>query len=70
MAEDLRQLPGVPRVATGVVRFGDDWPGIFIRGDEAIAMADRLSMLDRGQPACVIDEVVTFLRSCRVNGGI
>lgn len=23
------------RVETGVVQFGDDWPGVFIRGDDA-----------------------------------
>jgi hypothetical protein len=31
-----RELPAaVPRVETGPVRFGDDWPGVFIRGDNA-----------------------------------
>ena len=29
----------VERVETGVVRFGDDWPGVFIRGDNALAYA-------------------------------
>ncbi len=30
----VRLLPAVEqRVETGVVQFGDDWPGIFIRGD-------------------------------------
>lgn len=24
-----------PRVETGAVQFGDDWPGLFIRGDGA-----------------------------------
>ena len=24
-----------PRIETGVVSFGDDWPGVFIRGDNA-----------------------------------
>jgi hypothetical protein len=26
---------GLPRVETGAVQFGDDWPGLFIRGDNA-----------------------------------
>lgn len=26
---------GMGRIETGVVQFGDDWPGIFIRGDNA-----------------------------------
>jgi len=32
----IRQLPVVEdRVETGTVRFGDDWAGVFIRGDTA-----------------------------------
>lgn len=30
------------RVETGAVQFDDDWPGLFIRGDEALAMAQVL----------------------------
>ena len=36
--EKVRHLPapiGPGRVETGSVQFGDDWPGLFIRGDEA-----------------------------------
>ena len=33
--------PGA-RVSTGPVQFGDDWPGVFIRGDEAAHMAAML----------------------------
>lgn len=32
----------MPRIETGVVQFGDDWPGIFIRGDNAFGMAMSL----------------------------
>lgn len=33
----IRQLPNAePRVETGPVAFGDDWPGVFIRGDNAL----------------------------------
>lgn len=35
-----REIRG--RVETGPVQFGDDWPGVFIRGDEALHMALRL----------------------------
>ncbi len=32
----ILQLPAQPeRVETGAVQFGDDWPGVFIRGDNA-----------------------------------
>jgi hypothetical protein len=30
------------RLETGVVQCGDDWPGIFIRGDNAFALAADL----------------------------
>ncbi len=30
------------RPETGVLRFGDDWPGYFMRGDSAVAFAIRL----------------------------
>lgn len=33
----IRHLPAVEeRVETGPVAFGDDWPGVFIRGDNAL----------------------------------
>lgn len=31
--ERLEVLP--ERIETGVIQFGDDWPGVFIRGDDA-----------------------------------
>jgi len=34
-----------PRVETGAVQFGDDWPGIFIRGDNAFHFAVHLNDL-------------------------
>lgn len=37
---NIRQLPPQQqRVETGAVRFGDDWPGIFIRGDHVASDA-------------------------------
>lgn len=30
------------RVETGVIQFGDDWPGVFIRGDNAFYLAVHL----------------------------
>jgi len=30
------------RIETQVVQFGDDWPGLFIRGDNAIAFASAI----------------------------
>jgi hypothetical protein len=34
----LPTLPDMPRVETGALQFGDDWPGLFIRGDNAYAL--------------------------------
>lgn len=33
------------RVETGVVQFNDDWPGVWIRGDNAMYFALRLQQL-------------------------
>jgi len=33
--KNLREFPEQkPRVETGPIRFGNDWPGVFIRGDD------------------------------------
>ena len=38
------------RVETGVTQFGDDWPGIFIRGDDAFHYAQCIkAMLGGGE---------------------
>lgn len=36
------------RVETGVVQFGDDWPGVFIRGDNAAYYSMALDSLLSG----------------------
>lgn len=38
MTIPLQKLPspGPDRVETGPVQFGEDWPGVFIRGDNAL----------------------------------
>ena len=33
------------RVDTGPLRFGDDWPGIFIRGDQAGELSCQLKYI-------------------------
>lgn len=40
--ERLVMLPlpeGIARMESGPIQFGDDWPGIFLRGDNAIGIA-------------------------------
>ncbi len=42
-----------PRVETGVTRFGEDWPGVFIRGDNAFyysELLERILPLIKEQP--------------------
>lgn len=36
-----------PRVETGAIQFGNDWPGLFVRGDEAFALARRVEVVGR-----------------------
>lgn len=60
------------RISTGVLQIGKDWPGIFIRGDEALAMASviELYLVEQGAPIVehpVIKNLLDLLRSCDVN---
>jgi hypothetical protein len=41
-----QEAAGDRRAETGVVQFGDDWPGVFIRGDAAHAWAHALGELN------------------------
>jgi len=56
---------------TGPLKIGDDWPGIFIRGDEAIALAQdcrvvaQLNRLDLS--VVVLERIAALLESCRVD---
>lgn len=44
---EIRYLPQQDkRVETGVTQFGDDWPGVFIRGDSAMHYGMTLAWLD------------------------
>lgn len=56
------------RVETGPVQFGEDWPGVFIRGDEAMGLAAQIEAL---QPCdspigAVLNRVTKLLNSCLV----
>ena len=63
------------RPETGVLQFGDDWPGVFIRGDDAFFfMAGLNSLLQTlGPPSGsifiqrrVIEGLIELLGSCDV----
>lgn len=35
-----------PRVETGAVQFGEDWPGHFIRGDDAFNLCLQIDIIE------------------------
>ena len=46
----LKQIPvpgGSGQVPTGAIQFENDWPGLFIRGDDAIDMASKIRLLQQ-----------------------
>jgi len=44
--KDTRQFScEIDRVETGPIKFGDDWTGVFIRGDRALNYAQMLEWL-------------------------
>ncbi len=45
MNKDRENAPLIPRAETGAMCFGDDWRGLFIRGDNALAFARKLAFL-------------------------
>ena len=52
---EVRKFPTAEggRVETGPVQFGDDWPGIFIRGDNAFSYAMELQNAMAKMPECL-----------------
>lgn len=33
------------RVETGAIQFGNDWPGLFVRGDNAFALSIAITLM-------------------------
>lgn len=66
---ELRRLPAAEggRVETGPVQFGDDWPGIFIRGDNAFGYAMELQSAMAKMPECLEKMQMKWL--CELLGG-
>jgi len=62
------------RPGTGPMQFGDDWPGVFIRGDDALGYALALRgaverLVEADSPSVNVArlaDLVELLRSCRV----
>ena len=61
-------VPG--RVETGAVQFNEDWPGVFIRGDNALYLAYCLELHINGTKDFITESQVRILadllKSCRV----
>ncbi len=53
----------LPRVETGPVQFGKDWPGVFIRGDNAFMFASALRDKLEGKSCILNDSVLRGLLS-------
>lgn len=56
------------RPETGTMKFGDDWTGVFIRGDDAFGYANALSQVllalpERSIAASTLTSLLTLLRS-------
>lgn len=69
---EIRELPAVEaRVETGPVQFGNDWPGLFIRGDNAFGLSlellsveSTLSTAGDERNAATVRRVRELLLSC------
>lgn len=58
------------RVDTGPVQFGDDWPGVFIRGDEVSGILRVIQNLHTMRPeirAVAVQDIADLLTSCVVS---
>lgn len=54
---------GIERVESGGVKFGDDWPGLFLRGDDAIHLSIILAKILAGEAMTDID--IAYLSGLR-----
>jgi hypothetical protein len=75
-----RKMVETRRVETGRMQFGKDWPGVFIRGDDALSFANSLqTILNEVEPRAMelseaelrvwsrAKELVDLLKSCRTS---
>jgi hypothetical protein len=56
------------RIETGPLRFGSDWPGVFIRGDDALGWSGTLRHLaqhgDSIQREHALNKLADLLATC------
>ena len=66
--QEIGNLTGA-RIGTGPLQIGDDWPGVFIRGDDALGYVSAFRLLrDAGLLVAggPLDSLLTLLASCKV----
>ena len=49
------ELPEGPRVETGAIRFSRDWPGLFIRGDNAFYLATLIECIIENKSPIMVE---------------
>ena len=72
--DDMRRVRAESRIETGPLRFENDWPGVFIRGDDAIGYsavvrraAEKMAELEDADVSLArLIELANLLRSCMV----
>ena len=75
MKEIQKLEPQPKRVESGVVQFGDDWPGVFIRGDHALGyvgllrfVMEEISEKEPRRPMVnSLEGLAQLLESCQVS---
>lgn len=70
--KEFRKLPKQePRIETGVVEFGDDWKGIYLRGDDAMAYGILIDQMLQNKKNLITEiqlkSLVELLFSCKEN---
>lgn len=65
------ELPNNERVETGPVQFNEDWPGVFIRGDNCFGYRLALAGLRDGEQdpfqMGTLHDLIDLLDSCNLN---
>jgi hypothetical protein len=51
------------RIETGALQFYQDWPGVYIRGDDCMQLQMILQKIENGEPLNIFDHA--YLRSIR-----
>jgi hypothetical protein len=60
--DKIRRLPEVAPMRSGAIQFGEDWPGVFIRGDEIDTLVqESLMLLDLAKKLDAPEKTVKLL---------